>query len=186
MGGDDYISGGDQDDFIIGGTGNDTIDGGTGNDFIRGGEDNDIIYGYDGDDLISGDSGDDFIYGGAGDDHLLGDTGTNIISSGAGSDRIYLDLIDQLNIVTDFVKGDAIAVDVTEGIVNTLDAIRSDLNIRWEAGQYQVTETGTNDVNIDDLIIYHSTGSKDLADEYILMVLEDYTDPLNVGDFALI
>jgi len=186
LAGNDFITGGESNDLLLGGGGADTIHGGFGNDLIKGDEGNDILYGSDGIDLITGDSGDDIIFGGAGDDLLLGDTGSNIISSGAGSDWVFLELLDQLNIVTDFSDEDFIVLNVTDGIEATLEGIRSDLHIRWETGQFQDRQTGTNDVNIDDMIIYHSTGEESLTSEYIVMVLEDYTDPLNVGDFALI
>lgn len=117
-GGNDTISGGDNDDTIVagagednvvagggadivnGGTGNDAIDGGTGDDTIDGGADDDFIFGFDGNDsliggsgndTIRGQQGNDTIRGGAGNDLLDGDdtaAGADVISGGDGNDTL--------------------------------------------------------------------------------------------------
>ncbi|MBD2571306.1 beta strand repeat-containing protein [Anabaena lutea] len=70
-GGDDFLTGGNNDDVINGDEGNDTIYGGGGNDNINGGEGYDYIYGGDGDDILVDTQGN--VDGGAGIDFLKAD-----------------------------------------------------------------------------------------------------------------
>ncbi|MGG6284259.1 DUF4347 domain-containing protein [Leptolyngbya sp. AN03gr2] len=96
VGGDDLISGNEEDDIIIAGAGNDRVTGDAGNDVLAG--DNaqiiletnkirlftstspelggdDTIFGGDGVDLILGGFAQDRLYGDAGNDRILGDNG---------------------------------------------------------------------------------------------------------------
>lgn len=42
--------------------------------------------------------------------------------------------------------------------------------------------TSTNDASIDDIVIYHSNGTANTADDYVLIVLEDNADISKVGN----
>ena len=94
IGGDDVISGGQNEDTIFGGVGNDTISGGNNIDILIG--DTGLVDGAagalsngrfrvmgntdaSGDDTITGGSGDDFIIGGLGSDNLSGERGRDVI-----------------------------------------------------------------------------------------------------------
>ncbi|GEM_PF-938055 len=185
MDGDDFITGGHSNDLLSGGKGDDTIHGGYGNDFIQGGEDDDILYGFDGIDVITGNSGDDIIFGGRGGDFIYGDAGTNVITSGEGKDLIFVQMGDETHLVTDFTSDDNLAFIINDERGLSIDEILFQLDIRWEIGQYQDTVTDTNDVNIDDTIIYHRLGTETQVDDLVVVVLEDYSVPLTVEDFAV-
>jgi len=115
----DTLLGGDSIEF-----GNDTIDAGAGDDRVSGLAGRDSIYGGDGNDTLAGGNGNDTIVGGAGNDSLDGGSGDDVlnistgdsVTSGAGFDRINLDLsagFDAANppIITDFTSGeDKIAI----------------------------------------------------------------------------
>ncbi len=93
VGGDDVMSGGNNNDWLLGGVGNDAISGDGGNDHIEGDNGSDTLSGGDGqDDVIGGtsplalapghtttdvtDVGDAAINGDAGADYLIGDNGS--------------------------------------------------------------------------------------------------------------
>ena len=42
--------------------------------------------------------------------------------------------------------------------------------------------TSTNDASIDDIVVYHSNGTANTADDYVLIVLEDNADISKVGN----
>ena len=122
-GNDDVLNGGDGDDNIDGGTGNDllygndgsdTLYGGTGSntlyggahhDFLGGGDNNDLLYGGTESDTLYGGSENDFVYGGTGSDLLYGGDGADRFltaeSDPSGSDTIYADLKDRIEIYGD-------------------------------------------------------------------------------------
>ena len=109
-GGDDDVTGGQNNDDIDGGSGVDILRGGPGNDTLIagsgigdqlfGGDDNDLLVGSDDGaetdpnfadavrfgDVIHGDAGDDRIYALGGADMILGGLGNDWIEAGAGSD----------------------------------------------------------------------------------------------------
>jgi|GEM_PF-4447588 len=110
MGGNDTLSGGDDDDFLVGGAGGDTISGGGGSDVVLGDHGllntalpanqtfqsiftstvdaagDDTIHGDDGDDFLMGQQGSDHVYGDTGDDDLTG--GHNVVGGVDGSDTM--------------------------------------------------------------------------------------------------
>jgi hypothetical protein len=73
-GGQDWISGTQDNDVLSGGAGNDVIHGEGGDDRILGGGENDYLSGGDGNDTLSGGDGDDRLDGGFGSDVLIGGT----------------------------------------------------------------------------------------------------------------
>ncbi len=93
LGGDDVISGADNDGAfsIFGGTGNDDLTGGNANDGIRGEDGDDTIDGGAGDDKLFGDAGDDVISGGAGNDRVTGGADNDELNGGAGVDLLFGD-----------------------------------------------------------------------------------------------
>ncbi len=104
LGGDDYVSlgqdipgfrhitqpavlnGGDGNDYLVGGWGNDTISGGRGNDTLLGGAGNDSIDGGDGNDVLYGEAGSDVLRGGSGRDTLDAGAPGEDVNGGDGWD----------------------------------------------------------------------------------------------------
>ena len=166
---------------------------------IRGTDGADVIYGYGGDDKISGGAGgDNIFYGGAGDDNLWSWAGNDILYGGAGSDILTGNLgIDLLyggaggdvfsgnisiyainNIVVDFSadEGDRIKLQLNaEGTfqASSLEELATAAGLRFDTSGNKIIEgheTGENDANINDMVIYRvETGN-------IAFVLEDFTD----------
>ncbi|BAU09732.1 GLUG domain-containing protein [Leptolyngbya sp. NIES-3755] len=121
VGGDDIITGNEEDDIVIAGAGNDRVTGDAGNDVLAG--DNaqitletgkirlltstspelggdDTIFGGDGVDLILGGFAQDSLYGDAGDDRILGDNGRFDFAF-AGDQRVAADSdLSTLDIIT--------------------------------------------------------------------------------------
>ena len=203
-GGNDVLNGGAGIDTISGGAGNDTISGGTDSDAINGGAGSDTIHGGAGIDIIQGAAGNDTIYGGAGNDIIYGGAGSDTISGGAGIDRINSDAGSDTmtgdggndtfeleithsdkDIVTDFAKGDKIGVDTTAGTESTLVALKAAADIDWVNTANHDTGTTTNDSTANDTVISDTQGTTDTADDVVIMVLEDYTGELVIGDFSV-
>ena len=99
-GGDDFLSGTENDDVIdlqggndmvFAGAGDDKINGAAGADTIFGQAGNDLVIAGAGDDLVLGGAGDDLIYGQADNDTLVGEDGNDTINGGAGNDGILGD-----------------------------------------------------------------------------------------------
>lgn len=171
--GSDTIIGGRKDDHIQAGRGNDTVRGGAGNDRLwgEGGDDtiygeagrdiiygnsgNDTVYGGDGSDLLMGHAGDDTLDGGNGDDILLGGIGTDKMTGGAGNDLFYLSADAGLDIITDFTKGDRIAVEQKAG---------DTVNVDYSAGVTTILLNGkaigkvTGEVKLEDIITGDAEG----------------------------
>ena len=183
---DDTLQGDDDPNTINGGAGNDTIYGGAGIDLIKGGAGNDTIYGGAGIDLIYGGAGIDTIYGGAGIDTIYGGAGIDTMTGGGGSDTFELEIThSDKDIVTDFAKGDTIGVGTTAGTESTLVALKAAADIDWVNTANHDTGTTTNDASIYDTVISDTKGTTDTADDVVIMVLEDYTTPLVIGDFEV-
>ncbi len=109
----------------------DTLDLGAGDDVSHSnGQAGSVIYGGTGDDLITlapgttgyGGAGndvlksaaaDEFLFGDAGNDHFIVETGNDVVTTGSGSDTIWIQTIDRgtATVVTDFnVEADAISL----------------------------------------------------------------------------
>ena len=87
-GGDDVVSG-KQDDALGGDIGSAvTIAGGIGNDTLTGGKGNDIIGGGDGTDTLKGGKGEDTLDAGSGKDVVSGGAGKDALSGGAKGDQL--------------------------------------------------------------------------------------------------
>ncbi|MEY8841085.1 calcium-binding protein, partial [Cribrihabitans sp. XS_ASV171] len=71
--GADLLAGAGADDRVDGGTGDDTVSGGNGSDLLIGGDDADLLRGEDGNDTMIGGFGNDLMSGGTGDDLMMGD-----------------------------------------------------------------------------------------------------------------
>ena len=139
------------DQLIIGSGANERLDGGDGND---------IIDGMGGADLLIGGAGADTLTGGEGEDRFTLYQGVRV----AG--------VDQLDVVTDFTKGeDKIHIDDLGGASSTLAELLASTSLRI-ASEHRITST-TNDASILDTVIYATKGTADTADDVALMVLED-------------
>jgi len=60
-----------------------------GNDDLSGSNDDDVLYALDGNDTLFGDAGDDLLIGGAGADALIGEDGDDVLVGGSGADNFF-------------------------------------------------------------------------------------------------
>jgi Ca2+-binding RTX toxin-like protein len=127
----------------------DTIYGGAGNDKINGNNGNDLIYGGSGNDDINGNNHDDTIYGGSGNDTITGGNGTDVIIGGYGADTItatnndtirYLDLKDTNDIISGFVSGNSMKLDLSA--IDANSNVDGDQDFTWggEVSAYPVVQ----------------------------------------------
>ena len=104
-GGNDTLTGGDQQDNLVGGGGKDHLIGnsgddrhsvGLGHDYLLGGGHKDRLYGGDGNDTLHGGTGADRFYGDAGDYVLFArDRYVDLLTGGAGADTVQVDAFDR-------------------------------------------------------------------------------------------
>ena len=144
--------------------------------FGNGGDD--ILISSGGNDHLDGGDGDDILDGGGGSDLLIGGAGADTLTGGEGKDwfTLYQGVraagVDQLDVVTDFTKGeDKIHIDDLGGASSTLAELLTSTSLRT-ASEHRITST-TNDASILDTVIYATKGTADTADDVALMVLED-------------
>lgn len=133
-----------------------------------------LILGLGGDDIIFGGAGNDYIYGGAGDDILYGGGGDNVFVLGTDKD-----------VVKDFALGkDKIQIDLegTESI--TLESILSAANLRID--KLVVNDYSSNFEDRTDTYIYATSNTDSIADDIVLMVLEDISQDLTAAEFSII
>ncbi len=107
---DDMLSGGRFADAMRAFAGNDRLAGSAGDDRLGGMSGRDRIHGGGGDDEMLGGGGRDTLLGGPGDDRLDGGRGKNTLTGGAGEDTFVFKAGGKANRITDFGKGDAIAL----------------------------------------------------------------------------
>ena len=116
--------------------------------------------------------------GGDGADLLIGGAGADTLTGGEGKDwfTLYQGVraagVNQLDVVTDFTKGeDKIHIDDLGGVSSTLAELLASTSLRI-ASEHRITST-TNDASILDTVIYATKGTADTADDVALMVIED-------------
>ncbi|MDD9798791.1 MAG: VCBS domain-containing protein, partial [Alphaproteobacteria bacterium] len=158
------------------------------NDIITGRSSDDALFGLDGDDTLDGGGGSDVLDGGAGLNFLRGDSLSVAIDR--SKDIFVLNLQETPNlslaIVADFVPGeDKIRIDTPTGTESTLEELKTSTNIYWQTKHIETPST-TNDPDIEDTVIYDSRGTQDIADDIVLMVLEDLLEPLTIDDFDIV
>jgi Ca2+-binding RTX toxin-like protein len=170
------ITGSSHRDVIQGKSTDDVINGRYGNDEIRGGDGNDTIYGAQGHDHLYGNSGRDIISGGQGNDVIDGGAGSDTLTGGWDNDIFVLDqdaAEGDVDYVTDFGDGaDKIRVDTANGDETTLAELLANAGLRVE--------------QTENTVIYATNGTETTADDSILMVLEGFTDDLNIGHFDIV
>jgi len=105
------FNGGSANDTFIGTLGNDTMSGGNGNDHLEGRDGNDTLSGGNGNDALLGGRGNDALVGGNNNDTLDGGSGNDTLSGGNGTDTFVFGPGFGHDVVTDFERGDHIAVD---------------------------------------------------------------------------
>jgi Ca2+-binding RTX toxin-like protein len=143
------------------------------------------MYGGQGDDFLYGWTGNDTLYGGEGNDTLDGGAHNDVLDGGAGSDTLTggwdndIFVLDQdaaegdVDYVTDFGDGaDKIRVDTANGDETTLAELLANAGLRVE--------------QTENTVIYATNGTETTADDSILMVLEGFTDDLNIGHFDIV
>ena len=106
-GGNDSITGSDNDDGLLGGTGNDVIYGRGGSDTVSGDAGNDRVFLGDGDDFYTPDdtsantAGEDVVHGGAGNDLISDLRGSNTLYGDQGRDTLVA--FDDMNVSGDYL-----------------------------------------------------------------------------------
>ena len=171
------------------------IDGSYYSDILNGGAGDDILRGSEGDDILNGGAGDDILRGGVDDDILIGGAGIDILDGGNGFVYDY-----DIFVLGDKTQGEDHVIDfqynvdririVTDtGSETTLNALYAAANIRVDnTKNYSGDFVGRyNSSSTNDTQIYHTNGTaSDTSDDILLMVLEDYTAPLNINDFLIV
>ncbi len=131
-GGNDTLTGTDQDNSIFGAGGNDTLNGKAGDD---------TLIGLNGNDTLDGGAGDDMLFGWAGDDTLTGGVGvdTFLIKKGDGTDVIKdFNLTEDMIYFRNFTKGGE-PITVASG---TLTVGGTDIVIHGASGSPDNTKAG--------------------------------------------
>ena len=208
----DILYGGDGNDIIYGGASGDVVDGQNGDDILFGGAGNDRILGGAGDDYIDSGSGDDdieagvgndTIIGGAGHDDIEGDAGINTLEGNSGNDVFDIFNIRgsgaHANIVRDFTydagSGEQDHIGLTAAIngtnavrLTTIAELESTLGIRIATAQKNIgrIDSKTDDMAINNTLIYDTKFSSTTGDDSIIMVLEDFTKDLTLDMFRLL
>ncbi|MBL6787332.1 MAG: hypothetical protein ISQ27_05005 [PS1 clade bacterium] len=182
------------------------IDGDEDNNTLTGTENNDLINGMAGDDIINGGAGDDTIDGDAGINILSGGAGNDIFL------LRYHEIISdsgEYDIVTDY-DASADILDINGPIADPdpsstsyfLPFFFSDENtyrnftgstdgigtlFRWEqkdmSAESEKAGSKTNDSNVLDTVIYNGNYTIDTSDDWVIMVLEDFTGTLDSPQF---
>ena len=99
-------------------------------------------------------------------------------------------------IVTDFRAIDTIRIDATDAQKQAIDAaqgnnaklaaIGQQLDLRWANNAHYDSGTQSNDAQVKDTVIFDTGGTATLADDIVLMVLEDYTTDLTATNFDIV
>ena len=106
----DSLTGAALDDMMGGFDGRDRLKGKAGDDWLRGMNGRDAVRGNAGDDLVYGGKGADALNGGTGNDRLDGGRGSNLLTGAAGDDTFVFIKSGWPNVITDFSRGDRIAL----------------------------------------------------------------------------
>ncbi len=196
-GGDDMLYGGDGNDVLDGGTGDDVLYGGSGNDVLDGGTGDDVLNGRSGNDVLDGGADNDTLSGGKGIDRLTGGEGNDIFAFYTKSGVYYHGFLSfyregDHNIVTDFTAGDKIGLYIEgDNHPTEYDELLTAVNLRIAhedfSGEDGIADADTtNKATIKDTVIYSTKGTSTHADDFVVMVLEDYTAPLTFADFEIV
>ena len=160
---------------------------------VLGTSDADIIYGYDDDNFLLGIEGNDTIYGGNGNDELDGGAGIDVLYGNADADTFGMranSAAADTNIVADFnvSEGDRLRLYVNAGEIFyassfTELAFFTGIHFDTSGNAPSALQSERNDATINDTLIYRV---EDGADDVILMVLEDFTNPtIDLFDFTV-
>jgi Ca2+-binding RTX toxin-like protein len=107
-GGNDTLTGANNDDDLRGGAGDDVLTGMAGADTLNGGNGDDTLSGGgQADDLIGG-HGNDILNGGGGWDELVGGKGNDTLTGDGGKDVFVFAPDSGIDLITDFVQGEDI------------------------------------------------------------------------------
>jgi VCBS repeat-containing protein len=204
----------DDDDNLAGSDGNDTFYTAGGNDVLKGRGGNDVMYASVGDDTLDGGSGQNTLDGGAGDDIFVLYQGP--LAEGIANLDVVLDFswgdhsgYYHYDINSPYYHGlrphfagqeafggyDRIRVETETGSETTLEALKAAANIRWTQDsnyEYGAEWQGVGDVryrndsDLNDTIIYNTRGTADESDDVILMILQDFTEPLTIDHFQVV
>ena len=165
----------------------------TNHDAAFGTSDADIIYGYDDDNYLLGQEGNDTIYGGNGNDEIIGGAGIDLLYGNADADTFGISANStaaDTNIVVDFNmgEGDRLRLYVNAGEIFyassfTELAFFTGIHFDTSGNAPSALQSEHNDATTNDTLIYRA---EDGADDVILMVLEDFTNPtIDLFDFTV-
>ncbi len=180
--GNDVLTGGSKEDILDGGEGNDILDGGKGNDVLDGGEGNDILDGGKGNDVLDGGSDANVLIGGKDDDVFVLNQGSE------NDDEVYFaDVVDfRASDENDRIRievADEATVDSIMNAVDPLTTLKNVVRIEWtQDGNHDYGSANPSDSNgtPDDTIIR----SRETTE--VVMVLQDYSAPLDFAHFEII
>lgn len=165
---------------LVGGAANDRLTGNAADNTLYGQDGNDTLTGHAGDDWLNGGGGSDRLIGGAGDDVLDGFSGRDTLTGGAGNDSFVLWLTPAWRAddrVTDFAKGDKIRLE--------LDTKPTTLAELKQTAQLDISNDGTH-TTLTALGADNAFGGTGINRDVVVMVLENYADPLTFTDFEII
>jgi len=169
-GGDDTITGGEDQDTLIGGAGNDSLSGGfqtdliyggSGNDTIDGGARSDTIYGGSGDDLIIDTAtdplSDDTIYGEAGNDTIAGGIREDLLDGGDDADTFLI----TDNFGNDTIVGGEGGVDFD---IVDLSAVTTSINATYSSNEAGTITDGADTITFSGIEGLIATDGGDYVD----------------------
>lgn len=168
------------------------LHGAGGNDIVTGADEDDRLLGGDGNDIIEGLSGDDALIGGTGDDRLTGGAGSDSLDGGVGNDTYAFStadfatrsddtIVDADGVGTVTFNGTAIGFNVAmDGVISRVGS----QGYYWETsdGLFSIYVGQPNAQDQRDLIIYYLENSsrivvKNWKNGDLGIVLRDYNEP---------
>ena len=201
---DDVLTGDDADNFLSGNEKSDVLYGGGGNDILIGGKGNDILSGGAGADLLVDSSGSNIFVLELADGSRAQDT---VVSFRLNADvpvnfehllkyrhpdywREEWFWADSLQVTLD--------LDDPASFDYTLSGLMAAVDIRWtndsnvadrpdtDVASRFVNIKQTNDPDVNDTVFFYTHGTADTADDEIVMVLEDFTKPIDIDMFSIV
>ncbi|MEY9770187.1 Ca2+-binding RTX toxin-like protein [Sinorhizobium fredii] len=205
-GGNNVITGTDEEDTIrgLGGSdtlsglaGADTIEGGTGNDGLNGGDGNDTLNGGGGNDRLDGGAGDDLMEGGAGNDTYVvtetADTVTELIDGGTDTVETTLNGYTLgANVENLVYAGGGGFVGFGNALANTITGENRGDTLDGLAGADRLIGLGGDDIyyvdSSSDRVIEAAASGRDAvyatAQAYLLSANVEFLLFLGAGDFS--
>ena len=201
----DVLSGDDADNLLSGLNKSDELNGGGGNDVLLGGRGADTLNGGAGADLLIDNEGSSRFVLERAEGSRAQDTVVSFLPDGR---KVFEEFEDVLKHTLpqhwneDWFIKDTLQVTLSsaeaDGFDFTLAGLKAAANIRWDADTFYIarpqtdvsshffTQEDTNDPNEKDTVFYYTHGTADTTDDEIIMVLEDFSTPIEMDMFTLL